>query len=94
MQRGHGLSVAEQLIRCLFKHGKGVRRIFSRAETVHHTLKIKAQVFMHVIVLQHSIRHAAGYQAGQVDAAKKLILIGLFGKQTFKLPRAGDPLAE
>ena len=49
---------------------------------------------MHVIILQHSIRHAAGYQAGQVDAAKKLILIGLLGEQTFKLPRTGDPLAE
>ena len=94
MQRGHGLSVAEQLICRLFQHGKAVRRIFSRAETVHHTLKINAQVFMHVIVLQHSIRHTAGYQAGQVDAAKKLIFIGLFGKQPFKLPRTGDPLAE
>ena len=94
MQRGHGLSVAEQLIRCLFKHGKGVRRIFPRTETVHHTLKISAQSLMHVIILQHSIRHAAGYQTGQVDAAKKLILIGLLGKQPFKLPRPGDPLAE
>ena len=49
---------------------------------------------MHIIILQHSIRHAAGYQAGQVDAAKKLILIGLLGKQPFKLPCPGDPLAE
>ena len=94
MQRGHGLSVAEQLICRLFQHGKAVRRIFSRAETVHHTLKISAQILMHVIILQHSIRHAAGYQAGQVDAAKKLILIGLLGEQPFKLPRTGDPLAE
>ena len=94
MQRGHGLSVAEQLIRCLFQHGKGVQRIFPRTKTIHHTLKINAQILIHVIILQHSIRHAAGYQAGQVDAAKKLILIGLLGKQPFKLPRTGDPLAE
>ena len=94
MQRGHGLSVAEQLICCLFQRGKGVRRIFPRTEAVHHTLKIKAQVFMYLIILQHSIRHAAGYQAGKVDATKKLILIGLLGEQPFKLPRTGDPLAE
>lgn len=49
---------------------------------------------MHVIILQHSIRHAAGYQTGKVDTAKKLILIGLLGKQPFKLPCTGDPLAE
>ena len=42
MQRGHGLSVAEQLICRLFQHGKAVRRIFPRTETIHHTLKIKA----------------------------------------------------
>ena len=49
---------------------------------------------MHVIILQHSVRHTAGYQTGQVDTSKKLILIGLLGKQSFKLPRTGDPLAE
>lgn len=49
---------------------------------------------MYLIILQHSIRHAAGYQAGKVDATKKLILIGLLGEQPFKLPRTGDPLAE
>ena len=94
MQRGHGLSIAEQLIRRFFQRGKGVRRIFSRTETIHHTLKISAQVFMYVIILQHSIRHAARYQAGQINATKKLILIGLLGEQPFKLPCTGNALSE
>ena len=49
---------------------------------------------VHSVILQHALRHSAGDQAGQIDAAKQLILVGLFGQEPFNLPGAGDAPAE
>ena len=64
MQQGHGLSVCLQLVRRLAQHGEGLGRILPLPQTVYRTLQIKAQVLVHIIVLQRGVRDAAGDQAG------------------------------
>lgn len=60
--------------------------------------KAGVQLPLHILIAgiprQHLIRHAAGDQAGEVQAAKQSLFIGLFAHEPLKLSRAGNALAE
>ena len=51
-------------------------------------------MLVELIAAYNRLWHAAGEQAGQVNAPEKLFLIGLLGQQALKLPGPGDPGAE
>ena len=60
--------------------------------------KLGFQLTVHLLILgiplQYIPGHTAGDQAGEINAAKQLLLIGLLGEQPLKLPRAGNAAAE
>ena len=63
MQQGHSLPVCLQLVCGFAQHGEGFGRILPLPQTVYRTLQIEAQILVYIIVLQRSVRDAAGDQA-------------------------------